>query len=967
MNAPDTSPVSPLPSAERTYRALLLAVMLLAFGLRFTGLNWDGGAFGHSDERNVLGSVERVRLWDKDGTWAPNLDPEFYVYGGLPVSLGKLAFTWVALAEQVSLLAWLGWLLLAAAATALLFAEHLREGRLPALPPALTRRVPLLAWESRLAALAGVLALVGLTFGGGWSEYPPLVLRWMSALWGVCAVLVTARLGRTLAGEEAGLWAAALLAVTPLAVQQAHFGTVESLLLLLTTLVLAESARVVEAPSTARVAIAAAAAGLALATKTSGVVILLPLFLAVGLAFLPKSKQDPLGPLPTQLAISALIAFLVAFFGSPFTFLRWSKFLQAMDYEGKVVLGTYVPSYTLQFYGTSPFGVTLDTLFNYGLGRPLSVLLLLLGSAALVSGLLRRSAGLWVVAAFAAPYLITIGLWQAQFVRYQVPLLSTYALLAGWGVALLARSYGNAGVLFRLTGAVALVLTTANALAYVGMLSRPFTRVAATEWFYQNVPAGTSILHEGPWDEAVPIPLPRFAESGISYNLVSSMKDHTTLSHVESGRLRNNDVKDDRDVAHLAEAISRCEFVCLSSKRIAGALLNAPKHYAVSAAFYQLLFSGALGYRLERVFTDYPQLAGVTWQDDLAEESWQTNDHPKVFVFRRETPVESTVIAGMLRRPPAGVRDLTRLEILTMLPETFPAMKVDYAPFRDPDALSKEYRGRELASMGLSEPRGLFFDQAGNLSIADLKNYRVLVVDPSLRVKQVIGFGQGSEPGYFKDPAATALDMQGNVIVADTWNYRIQKFDANGKFLWEARDLFAPRGLTVDPAGNIYVADTGNGKVKAYGPGGGLLWSFSSRGTGPEQLQEPVGLALGPDGNLWVCDAWNARVQVFTTAGQHRATLPVDAWAGEHWREPAISFLPDGNFVITDTPQNRVLHYTQSGRLLGQLRISPLWGGAPDLSLPMGVAVNREGRILVADTYKHRLVEAHLERTSGTE
>jgi hypothetical protein len=52
---------------------------------------------------------------------------------------------------------------------------------------------------------------------------------------------------------------------------------------------------------------------------------------------------------------------------------------------------------------------------------------------------------------------------------------------------------------------------------------------------------------------------------------------------------------------------------------------------------YRDLFAGRLGYHLDRTFKVYPSLFGFDIDDDRAELSFRSYDHPRVFVFKRGT------------------------------------------------------------------------------------------------------------------------------------------------------------------------------------------------------------------------------------------------------------------------------------------------------------------------------------------
>ncbi len=62
--------------------------------------------------------------------------------------------------------------------------------------------------------------------------------------------------------------------------------------------------------------------------------------------------------------------------------------------------------------------------------------------------------------------------------------------------------------------------------------------------------------------------------------------------------------------------------------------LPAPDH-AVVKQYYRDLFSGKLGFALVKTFKVYPALFGLTINDDAAELTFRSFDHPAIYVFRR--------------------------------------------------------------------------------------------------------------------------------------------------------------------------------------------------------------------------------------------------------------------------------------------------------------------------------------------
>ncbi len=267
----------------------------------------------------------------------------------------------------------------------------------------------------------------------------------------------------------------------------------------------------------------------------------------------------------------------------------------------------------------------------------------------------------------------------------------------------------------------------------------------------------------------------------------------------------------------------------------------------------------------------------------------------------------------------------------------------------------------------LNDPKGVAPAPDGGLYVLDSGNDRVVRLAADGQVLAQWG-SRGKEPGQFDEPWGIAVDGQGNVYVSDTWNYRVQKFDASGRFLlqWgsfaDARGqpgsspglFYGPRGLAVDREGNVLVVDTGNKRVQKFSPDGAFISQFGTFGAGDGQLNEPVGIALDAQGSIYLADTWNQRIQKFGPDYNYLAQWDVPSWSSEGVaNKPYLAVDAVGNVYASDPEGQRLLKFANTGELLA------VWGanqGQMPLYLPLGLAVDGQGNLYVADSGNNRVV-----------
>jgi 4-amino-4-deoxy-L-arabinose transferase-like glycosyltransferase len=639
---------------SRSQRIALAVILLIAAALRLTGLDWDGFQHHHPDERYIawvattiefpsVGSIDWTALRRPEQStinpfhWPPEAssegivvlqgEPRDFAYGHAPLYLG-VAATRVA--------------------------ERLGPALLPLLPA---------GWSLARDVLNGA----------GRIEFHHIaaVGRALTALFDVGTVFLVFLLGRRLYGPAVGLLAAALLALTVLHIQLAHFFTSDPYM---TFFVVAALYFMVAAQTTVAtnqeaerrllyLCLAGVATGLAVGSKFSAALLFLPLMWA-SLAAGGRRWRFVLLPLALAFFVFALL--------NPFALLDWSCtppdgasflfrscYLQNVMTQNAMVRGQIDPAFTRQYAGTLPYLYFIEMLLRWGMGPFIG----LLGFAGLVwvtwrvvqslegetgwRGAIARLQAqpsvtllLWTL-----PYFIWTGSFYAKFLRYMQPIVP---LLILFGAAMLWQwrsARGRWAVAALTLGASALY-----ALAFVALYRQEHPWNAASRWVYENVPPGTTILSEQ---------LDDYLPATMTIDGVTRRREE--YPNVELTWLSSPDAADDEAklAANLAK-LEAAEYVTVLSNRVYGVAPRLPERYPLSGRFHQLLFDGALGYELVWVGGRYPQLFGLSlmpdtfgwpglrpptgaadylagrpaWSLGRADESFIVYDQPLTMIFR---------------------------------------------------------------------------------------------------------------------------------------------------------------------------------------------------------------------------------------------------------------------------------------------------------------------------------------------
>ena len=324
-----------------------------------------------------------------------------------------------------------------------------------------------------------------------------LIGRLLSALMGVGTVAAVYGVGKTLWSRRAGLAAAGLLTIAPLHAQHSHWLTVDVPGTFWAMLSLLFAARLWkrEAFSWKTTVLSALFAGLATATKYNLALALLPLLAALWLRPAEERRKTVAG------AGAAIAVFAAAFVAAcPGALLENAKFMADVRYEALHV--SQQPGDTFTNTG-SGFVYHLTNNLSAGLGWPL----LLAALASIVWAARRRTQGDGLLAAFALPYYLLIGLAAVRYARYALPLIPILCLWTGRFAVELLQSKSQKGHRPILASALIIsALTFGWTILLLLPMARTDPRDEAMDWFNRSPNARVSAAFPTmPWFQTVPL------------------------------------------------------------------------------------------------------------------------------------------------------------------------------------------------------------------------------------------------------------------------------------------------------------------------------------------------------------------------------------------------------------------------------------------------------------------------------
>ncbi len=293
----------------------------------------------------------------------------------------------------------------------------------------------------------------------------------------------------------------------------------------------------------------------------------------------------------------------------------------------------------------------------------------------------------------------------------------------------------------------------------------------------------------------------------------------------------------------------------------------------------------------------------------------------------------------------------------------------------------------ETSNLTLNNPRGMFVRSDGKLLVADTNSHRILIFDPPVGsdnlpdgllgqsgyyVHMVNYDGGMTSPYGFDNPYAVVANSDNSLFIADLYNNRVLGFQnpfgtydsiADYCFGQSAFNMYQPNRGGANPVSNsfyfasalafdneskLWVADTLNNRVIRFDP------PFT-------MLDQSAAVKLGQP-------SYDTRYMNWD--GVNNVDNTTVAYPNGLYEPGGVAFSTAGSLYVSDSSNNRVLRWdnpisdsTPANAVFGQM---DFYGMAPNrgaalpgpetLNHPNGLAIDRNGKIYIADTYNNRVL-----------
>ena len=429
--------------------------------------------------------------------------------------------------------------------------------------------------------------------------------RCLSIFFDLVTVLFVWKTAKLLFKEEKiALFSSLLYTLSFFPIQNSHFFVVDVPLTTFTTILVYLLVGFLKTPSLKKIIPIGIIFAAMMATKVTAIIFLPLLVVTIALKTIKKFKQSLI-----YFSILFMVFFVSHYIFMPYAYIANEKFIADTTEQIKMNSNPYVFPYTLQYVGSLPYLYHLKNIFLWGLG-PVISLLSLLGIMNIKSFIDKKNKKyFFLFIGFYLLYFLVVGRSAVKFMRYMLPLYPFLVILAGYGLYKVKE-------LHKALGYIVVTLALFWSFMFIYIYSYPHTRIEATAWIYNNIPAGSTIAVEH-WDDRLPL------YGSENYNI-----EELTLYDQPDDEIKWE---------VLNEKLKKSDYIVIASNRLYIPLqrLSDCNQYIVcfpkTGEYYERLFAEKLPFKKVAEFSVTPFLIN----DQSADESFTVYDHPNILIFKK--------------------------------------------------------------------------------------------------------------------------------------------------------------------------------------------------------------------------------------------------------------------------------------------------------------------------------------------
>ncbi|MGQ9664295.1 MAG: ArnT family glycosyltransferase [bacterium] len=442
-----------------------------------------------------------------------------------------------------------------------------------------------------------------------------VISRLLTTIEGIISLLLIYYIATKLFNKKTGLIATAIFAILPTPVIQSHFFVADGPALFWAMLALAYLVKSYPQPDISKrwFVISGFLIGLAVGAKYLNILLIFPfLTLVISNARLSRKK------LILYLAITFFMIILVFLVTTPHAVISWREFFFG-DKDG---FGGLFGSSGLFAYNRYPSHILKP--FSVGLYHSLRLPLFLLALCSLIYSLYFRKLSLLILLSFIIPFYIIMIISPSPHLRHTLPVLPFITIMMAYFISTLLNSIKNLYLRYSFIFYLLLSLfyTLLCSLSFIQRMNYTDSRIACADWFFNNIPYGTSF--------GAPTVMPFRYTPPLEYHEYNSNRlaptDEFLFSNLSYPGIKTNyDYELLKAVAPEYFIITETEITECPYSKVGG----------VQARFFIKRLFSEENYKMIKVFKRDFEIFGIKFNLDFPNTDWNPVSQ-KIYLFKRK-------------------------------------------------------------------------------------------------------------------------------------------------------------------------------------------------------------------------------------------------------------------------------------------------------------------------------------------